>query len=188
MNPEQNPWGITREEVLNLAADKLLAAYDGRHDTDDGSEYSLHESLLTRLEKMISASLKETMAKEYPKGMGNIIEARLTEEMERIINTEYVPVNLWGEREGKPTSIRASILERARVYWDTKVSADGRPSDYGGKPRHEHLFAKLVEEEFAKAVSQNITNIVGALKDALKADAVKTVTEHIDKIIKVKTS
>lgn len=187
MTPEPNPWGITREEVLKLAADKLLAAYDGRHEGAEGDEYSLNESLMTRLEKLISAALKEIMAKQYPQGMQAIIETRLTAEMEKVMSTEYTPVNIWGDREGKPTSIRAAILDRARDYWDAKVGSDGNPGSYGGKPRHEWLFGKLVQEEFAKAVGQNLTNIVGALKDALQADAVKTVTEHIDKIIKVKT-
>jgi imidazolonepropionase-like amidohydrolase len=43
-----------------------------------------------------------------------------------------------------------------------------------------------VQEEFDKAIKQNVVNIVGAMKIAAKAHAEKITNEALDNLIKVK--
>lgn len=166
------PFGITKEDVLDLAARRVADEA-----LDDGS---IHDRVRTLIDQQVSAAVA--------KNLNGKIDALLNAEMEKILREEIVPVNIWGEREGSPTTIRAQIADMARKFWDQRVDKEGKPSTYGGSPRHEHLLRQVLNEEFNAAVKQNVTNIIGAFKDAIKADAARITNEHIDKLIAVKTS
>lgn len=162
------PFDITREEVLNLAAQKLVDAYGGDPDMAETAENIIRNK--------VSEMFTETSIRQR-------IDDCLTKELERLLSTEIVPVDIWGERVGKPTTIRAQLTERARKFWDVPVDRDGRESTYGGEPRHKKLMAEILKNEFANAVKANAEIIVHEFKAALKADATKIVSEHIDKLI-----
>lgn len=168
---ENNPFGITCEELLELAAQKLADQYA----TSEDLEKSIWDKINPRIEKLFSERINS--------GITTVITA----EIEKLLGQELVPVNIFGDREGSPTTIRAMLAKRAKSFWDEKVDCDGRISTYGGEPRHKWLFSKVVNDEFEKVIKQNITNIVGAFKDALTVDAAKMTAAHIDSIIKVKT-
>lgn len=171
MSETTNPFGITREDIIELAATKLANEY--------GDMESLSESVNSKVRSRIEEVIKTTLTSK--------IDAMLTLELEKLLGQEICPVDIYGERTGTPTTIRATLAERARVFWDVKVNSEGRQESYGGKPRHEWLFQKIVNEEFTKVVKQNIVNLVGAFKDALSASANAITKEHIDSLIKVKT-
>lgn len=164
--------GFSEERLLDMAAEKIA------------EEYFRGDMLTARVERLI----EEKVSAAIPKGLNAKIDALLSAEMEKIIGEEIVPVNMWGEREGKPTTIRAQIAERARIFWEERVDKDGKLSSYGGKPRHEHLLRTIVNEEFAAAIRQNVVNVVGAMKVAAKAHAEKITEEALDNLIKVKVS
>lgn len=170
---QENPFGITREEVLKLVVDKMVD--DVWREAGDTVE-------------IVNRIIREKVDGQIGKNLDAKIDAALTAEMERLMTVEIVPVSIWGERTGSPTTLRDALSERARLFWDVRVDKDGKPTgDYYGKPRHEHLFAKIVNDEFNRVVQQNVTNIIGAFKDAVKADAARITNEHIDKLIAVKT-
>lgn len=165
------PFGITREEVLTLAAQKLVDAYCGDPDLSETAE------------RMIRQKLEEAFANKLTRRIDDF----LTNEMEKLVGQEIVPVDIWGDREGKPTTIRAALAKRARDFWNVSVDKDGRESTYGGIARSKQLMSEILKDEFAKAVKENADVIIGEFKAALKVDATKLVTEHIDKLINVKS-
>lgn len=164
------PFEITREEVLNLAAQKLVDAYCGDPDLSNSAE------------TMIRSKVKEL----FENGITKKIDEILTTETEKLLSQEIVPVDIWGERVSKPTTIRAQLAQRAREFWDVKVNKDGREESWGGTPRSKMLMQEILKDEFSKAVKENADVIIAVFKTALKADATKLVTEHIDKIINLK--
>lgn len=165
-----NPFGITREDVLNLAAQKLVDAYSGDPDLSETAE------------RMI----REKITEAFAHGIKRRIDDFLSEEMQRIVGQEIVPVNIWGEREGTPTTIKAELSKRAQQFWNVRVDSEGRESSYGGAPRSEVLMAKILKDEFSKAVKENAEVIIAGFKTAIKADATKLVADHIDKLINLK--
>lgn len=167
----ETPFGITREDVLKLAAEKLA------------NDYADEENLGAEVRKMIEQRVKEA----FTSNLNARIDGMLLEEMEKLLGREICPVDIYGEPIGTPTTMRAVLAERSRVFWDVKVNNEGKQESYGGKPRHEWLFQKIVNEEFTKVVKQNIVNLVGAFKDSLSASAAKITKEHIDSLIKVKS-
>lgn len=162
---------ITKEDVLELAATKVADTYF------DQSE----------IESSVHKIVEQRVAEYIGKGLQARIDKFLDEEMSKLLAQEITPVDIWGEKAGKPTTIRAQLAERARVFWDVCVDKDGKESSWGGEPRHAHLMKRIAKEEFEKAVKSNADVIVGQFKEALKADAAKLVAEHIDKLITVKT-
>lgn len=164
------PFEITKEEVLNLAAQKLVDAYGGDPDLSETAERMIRE----KTEKMFAEKMVQR------------IDEFLTTEMEKLMSQEIVPVNIWGERDGKPTTIRATLAERARKFWDVKIREDGRECEYGGTARHETLMKQIVKDKFTEAVAANAELIVSEFKKAITADATKMVTDHINKLIKTK--
>lgn len=164
-----NPFGITREEILDLAAAKLA---------DDAAS---EEYVGDRVQRLINERVKEAVSV----ALEGKVEEVLSREMESILRETITPVNIWGERAGSPTTLRDALAERARVFWDVNVDKDGKPTDsrYNGKPRHEHLLSKLLDEAFKKAVAQNAETMVETFKAAAKADLAKVTAAHIDKLI-----
>jgi hypothetical protein len=163
------PFEITKEEVLSLAAQKLFDAYYGELDISERAE----EIIRSKVDKMVEEA-----------NFRRKIDDVLTAEMEKILGQEVQPVNIWGEREGKPTTIRAALAEQAKIFWHVRVDQEGRESTYGGSPRSEMLMRKLLKEEFEKAVKTNAELIVQEFKKALLSDAVKIVTDNINRLIK----
>jgi len=166
----QTPFGITREEVLELAARKLADAF-----SDDGE-----------IEGQATRMIRERIETAFAQKLTARIDDFLTTEMQRLLGEELNPVDIFGERTGKPTTIRATLAERARVFWDVRVDCKGKAESYGGRPRHEVLFTQIVNDEFVKAIQSTTNEIVGAFKAALKADAAKITAAHIDKLINLK--
>lgn len=168
MNEPSNPFGITRDEILNLAAQKVADEYPDNGDIEE----MVRKQLRDRVEQVVN----ETVLKK--------IDAFLTEEMTKIVSQEIAPLTIWGERIGKPTTIKNVLSERARVFWETKVNAQGSEESYGGTARSTHLMTQIVDEQFKKAIKENLTEIVGAFKEAIKKDAVELTKKHIDSLIK----
>lgn len=163
--------GITadelREQIIERAATKLA--------DDAGDEGYLGDRAIE--------IVKERIERSVAKNLDLRIEQTLAAEMGKILRETITPVDIWGERTGAPTTLRDALAERARVFWDVRVDKEGKPSTYGGSPRHEHLLRQLLNEEFTKAVRENITGMVTAFRDAVKVDAARITAEHIDKLI-----
>lgn len=163
-----NPFNITKEEVLELAATKLANQFVDEESLADLAEGNIRRAVDDLVKTKLDAAVEETLSKE----------------MEVILSKEIIPRDIWGEPQGKPTTIRDQLAERARDFWQVKVDSAGKPSDWGGTPRHEVLMRKILAEEFDKSVRENATVIVAEFKKAILADSVKIVTEHINKLIK----
>jgi len=170
-NLPANPFGITREELLEMAAQKLADMYA---ENDD-----LAASVSAKIEDRIKQLFAETITVR--------IETFLHAEMERLISMEIRPVDIWGKPTGAPTTIRAQLAARAKEFWDTKVDTDGRPSTYSKTPRHEQLLRKIVGDEFREAMRQNVVNIAAQFKDAVRDDLKAKVDGYLNEFFRVKS-
>jgi hypothetical protein len=167
----ENPFGITREEVLELAANKFVGTM-------------FEESGIA---ERVEAIIEERVTNEIAIGLSTKVDAFLASEMTKLIEHEITPIDIWGESSGSPTTIKAVLAKRAKDFWEVKVDSNGKESSYGGTPRHKALMTQILQDEFAKAIKENAEVIVSEFKAALKSDATKLVTEHIDKLINVRT-
>lgn len=135
----------------------------------------------------ISHEVDRKVSDAIAKGLNGQIEKTINSIMERALDTEIQPVNTWGEREGKPTTVRGALHERAKNFWSENVDAKGEKSTYGGRPRYEHIIGLMTAKEFDNAIKQNIINIAGAVKDAVRDGLYKTVDEKLNELFKIKS-
>ena len=159
--------GITKEELLELAANKIADGFEAHSDMEEYCKKKIHE----RIKEVFEYKLTQT------------VDAFLTETMTKLISEEIVPVNIWGERAGNPTTIRAQIAERAKDFWEKKIGDDGKETSWGGTARHEVLLKKIVAEEFTKAVKDNVNEVVAAFKVALSKNCQEVVAAHINSLV-----
>jgi uncharacterized protein (DUF885 family) len=160
---------ITKEELLDLAATKLA---DQENDYDE---------ITARAEKLIKERVEEAFRNRADAVINSVIEAEVT----RLLSTEYVPVDMWGEKVGTPTTIRDQLTEQAKKFWTEKVDERGKKTTYyGGEERHQWLLKKVVQDEFTKTIKDNISSVVAGLKAALKEHGQKVVAQHIEGLIK----
>jgi hypothetical protein len=163
-------FGIKPEDILELAAQKLADEFADKYQISQRA----YELIEARVEGISTKNLVQK------------IDDLLTAEMDRILKAEIIPLDMWGEKAGQPTTIRDQIAERARKFWDEKVDKDGKLTTYGGQPRHEHMMRQIVSDEFDKAIKQNVVEIIAGMKDAMRAHAHKVADEYLDKLIAVK--
>lgn len=169
---DTNPFNITREELLELAAQKLADQF-----TDEDN-----------LSESVNKRINERIEKVFATGLNQRIDAFLMAEMDKLVRTEICPVDIWGDKAGKPTTIRDSLAIKAHNFWNELVDDKGNPttSSWGSKKRHEWLFQKIVGEEFASVVKQNLVNLIVAFKDAVREDAKANIDKHLSELIRVK--
>jgi hypothetical protein len=156
-----------KQLIVESAAEKLA------------DQIAREEAIPDRVEEMIRARVEKAIGE----GLEARVEATLTATMESVMRETITPVNIWGERAGEPTTLRDALAARARVFWDVRVDKDGKPSTYGGTPRHEHLMKQMLNEEFTAAIRENATVVVAAFKEAVRGDAARLLGEHIEKLM-----
>jgi len=156
--------GISSDDIMDRAAQKIA------------DEVMDHERVRDLADNYIRAQVDEIIGKR----LESQIEATLSEVMGSILNEEVTPRNIWGEKQGKPTTIRAALSERAKDFWQVKVNKEGKPSDsYGSMPRHQWLMERTVKGEFESAIKANIDEVVDGFKAAMREDAGKWIATHI---------
>jgi hypothetical protein len=150
-------------------------------------DQAVSELLNSNIEDSIHDEIKRQVTEALNKNLNSRIEKTLNEIMKQARDTEMCPVNVWGEREGKPTTLRVALHDRAQAFWQEKVNSEGKRESYGGKPRYEHALSVITAKEFDSAIKQNIVNIAGAIKDAVRADFYKVVDTQLNDFFKIKS-
>ena len=136
---------------------------------------------------IVREKIRERIDDRVASCMNDKIDALLNDAMRETLNESIIPVNMWGEKVGEPTTIKAAIHERARSFWESKVNSKGVETIYGGKPRWEHLLGEELRGAFADAIKQDMVNIAGALKDAVRKDFYGAVDKGLNDIFKIKS-
>ena len=161
-----------REMVLDRAA-RMVA--------DEAHREDLNEYVKTEIRKRIESAFTTTLNTQ--------VDTLLSETLQKMIDTVVQPVDIWGDKVGEPTTIRTTLMEKARDFWLTKVDQTGKPNttSYSSttlKTRAEWMIGNVVASEFAEHVKLHMTTILEALKVGLRQDALRMVNAHLDNLIK----
>lgn len=165
---QSNPFGITRKEILELATEKIIDAYDE----------SPGDMIREKVQSMVKAQVEPILMTE--------IQSALRAEIEHILSAKITPVDMWGGKTGAETTIREQLAKKARQFWDENVDGKGNLASYGGEPRHAWVVRQVLKEEFDIAIKTNAAEVVKAFAAALKDQGAKLVADHISKLVNVK--
>lgn len=153
--------GITREDILDKAAEKLL------------DRISIEEDLAHSIKRAVSQQLVDAA-----KGK---IETLLNDAIGELIDTPFTPVDEWGEPTRKQsTTLRKLVKERAIGFLAEKVDRDGKTTSYNSVgSRGEWMARKAAESAIDFECKKELTAAV----EAAKADIKKRVADHITEIL-----
>ena len=147
------------------------------------------EDVFARANAIVEEKIESVINDDFRAKVRARIEERLEECLEATLNKEFVPVDMWGEATGKPTTIRAQIHQKAKEFFEEKVEPDRnnpggfRVTKYGGTPRWRVAYEGIVKEQFEASLKTHVGEVVKGFRDAMKKDLAKTIAEHVDSII-----
>lgn len=145
------------------------------------------DELFDRVRKAVDDRISKLFKDHADAQIRAAIDAAIKDGFER----EYVRINSWGEREGKPTTIRKELEKVIGDYWNQKVDIHGKPSSLHSDrhaTRAEWLMSKMVADDFNGHMKQHVVNLGGALKDQLRESLHGTVNELLTKVFHVNSS
>ena len=153
--------GITREDILDKAAEKLLQSIS--------------------IEGDLSHSIKSAVSKQLVDASKGKIEELLSEAIGDLIDTPFTPVDEWGEPVRKQsTTLRQMVKQRAVGFLSERVDQDGKTCTYQSVgTRGEWMARKAAESAIDHATKQELSRAV----ETAKADIKKRVADHITEIL-----
>lgn len=157
--------------IVENAADQIIAA-----DQD--------------LSGMVMEEVRRRIDKIFLTGVDKQIQAAIDAAVSNSFEREYHKVTAWGEKEGKPTSIKKELEKTVGAYWTAKVDPkSGKPTDstYSAVTRAEYLMTQVCAEDFSKGMKDAVINVTGALKDGLRAQLAKHMDEMLSELFRVKS-
>lgn len=155
--------GITKEDIVDKAAGKLLAEMN--------SDCSLEDQLR---DKVTSQCLHEARER---------VSTLITEVANSLIDTPYNPVDEWGKPvRGEATTIRKLVSEKMIRVMEEKVDSSGRTGGYDARtPRAEWIIKKIVDESLNHEAKAAITKAVAEARTQVTAMVAKFLAEQIVK-------
>lgn len=161
-NEGSNPFGITKDDVLRLCAERILE--------------QVESDVADSIRDMVRSKVRDTIEVEVHKS----ISIALKEEMERILTSPITPVNMWGERTGSPTTIRDQLAMRAKHFFEEKVNQRGEAESYGGRPRYEVAYTQLAQKAFDEAIKANMETIALTVKQSVRSSLWQSINNALN--------
>lgn len=185
---------ITKEDILAHFEDKILEALDNKPYQDSDGEYhggSKFTPLLGEIIHIIADKLKNQIWEDEKKQLQARIQEVLDNELMKILNNTFQPVNHWGDKDGQPTTIKQIFIDKSKDYWLQQVDSNGKASDkWGAKmSRAEFVTKGQIEAAFRDVMNSEIAVVVSSFKSALtttmKEQAATHIEDSINKLIRV---
>lgn len=151
--------GLTEDRVLARVVDEFAAQFD------------LQDMARAAVDRIVSAELK--------KKASSAVDDALSAEMQRLLNETVTPVDIFGEKVGEPTTIRAMLALRSKEYWEEPVNAAGKPQKgFGSKSRGRWMLEQMQVDAMKAALREEAEVVVQAFRERLSKD-LRANTENI---------
>lgn len=174
MNININIPDITRDEVVEAVAGKLLGQWTEEIDHETGPDRvyrktSLAKSMETRIQTRIDQIAEEAIRAHFDEA----IKARIVETVDKVLAEGWQVTNQYGEARGPKVDLKARITELL-----TKPANDG----FGGKAvtEIERQVKKAVDEGLAKELGKEVE----AAKKSLRAQLDSAVNGKLAEAVK----
>ena len=148
--------GISREDILDKAAEKLLEGCD--------------------TEGYLIDEVRRQCVSEIVKSATPKIDGILNEALAGLVDAKFTPVDEWGEPMRKTsTTLREMVKEKALKFLAEKVDKDGKSTYQAVGSRGEWMAKKAATEAITYEVKKELTKAV----ESAKSDLTKLVADHI---------
>lgn len=168
--------GITRDDILNLAAAKIADDLTGG--IQQGNEH-YEDTIETRVSKLVREHIEQVVT--------TITRAKCEEVISPIVDTklaEFVvtETNRWGEKTGKSLTLTEFIVARIEGHMMEEVDGNGRSREecrargdsfYTKGPRITAAITKFFQSNMDQAMKQVLAESAGTLGKAIEKAALE---------------
>jgi hypothetical protein len=132
----------------------------------------------------IIAACKKDIVEEVKKQVNNQISLVVTETVTNTLDNLYQPTSMWGEPEGKPTTLRDAFYNATKEWWDQKLDDRGNPttSSYSGTKRYYYVAHQVVSDLLAGTLKKDLEKIINDSKEQLKKAIAENIAEAVKKL------
>jgi len=168
--------GLTKEDILNRAAEKVLEGFDRDYDDADIVTSKVLKELRDKRDAMIEQRVEQK------------VEAFMLEHIDKQLGLMVQPTDGFGNPKGEPSTLAEMILAYGKAYLEARVDHDGKEvarNNYGygdSKTRFHWLVAKASENKISSAVTKLVQDEQkrwADLASALVAEALKNASVAI---------
>lgn len=169
-----------REAVLRAAVDRVLGVtITTKQDPETGETWEgRNEAAFKALRQSVQEAIEQRVQQ--------VVEQRVPVVVDEVLAQEFTPMNRWGERAPKATTIRAMIGEYAERWLTESVNRrDGGTgySDGGKVPRLHYLIIVEVESAFKAHLSKVATDAAHEVKAQLAGKVSTEISDTVRRLL-----
>ncbi len=170
--------GITKEDLIDKIAEKIMQL----EYSSDESEYGYDNTI----GKMARIAVEKKVTEHVNKSVLTAIDDTLNKALSELLEQTVTPVDIFGDKAGEPTSIKAALATRAKDFWMQKVDKEGKASNGGWNTtsRYEHLMKEHLKSELDAVIKANLSDIVAGFKGAVREDCIKSLDNNISRFFR----
>ena len=128
----------------------------------------------------IANDIDSSIARRIQERAQTMVNEKLGEIIEGVLENQFQPVNNWNEPVGEPTTIRDMITKSVTAWWETKVDSKGEVSSgyYNKQTRAEYyankVVAGIVDYKLKKELEKYIEGAKGKIREAMSEAILKS--------------
>lgn len=160
---------------------------------DSWTDGSMHDKMVSLVSRRLTNVLEKTIADAVKEKVLALVDAEFeaiaAAKLEEFFDGELFKTSQWGERTGKPTSLREMLLKQNEDFLAEKVRNDGNATGYrdGGKAktRGEWAVLKMANQAMKEAVEETVAKISTEAKKQVQASVSRYIAEQLTPAISV---
>jgi hypothetical protein len=144
----------------------------------------VEELLVDRLAQnyVLSSDLHEKVLRR----IDSIIEERVGAVIDGLLDKEFQPLDVFGDKAGEPTTIKEMLAKSLQTWWTAPVDAQGKAvphrNSYGYKTsRAEYLVNQIAKEVIDKDLSRELREFTSETKTEIRQKMTAAIAEIINK-------
>lgn len=139
-------------------------ALDFRYDAE-----RLAADVMNRAAGHLAQQLQAKLEADVKARVAKAIDAKLDEIVAKAVERKFVPVGMFGEPSGEPTSIAEILVKKADTFLEEQVDSSGRrasPSSFSKtNSRAAHIVEQMFEAQFNRKVEAELKKLIDESKD-----------------------
>lgn len=158
---------------IEIDLNDILGDEDGAETLQESVRRQVIDGLTTAVKKGVGEQINHAVAKTIQTQIEEYVEKEMPAMLAGIVDSTYIPVNRWGEREREPTTFRKELVKSINenmVYKKTNYSSDA------------NAFTKAVDG----VIEENLKSFKAEFQKKVDADFVAHAFQYAQDALKKK--
>ncbi|MES2737260.1 MAG: hypothetical protein V4672_13130 [Verrucomicrobiota bacterium] len=138
---------------------------------------NLTEEAREEITDLVASDIRKKVMAEVQSDLLATVKTAVAETCAKALDVKFQPLDVWGEAQGEPVTVREMFHRHAKEWWSQTVDAQGRPTDGYSK--------KMTRAEWhaAEAVKTALNGSLHAELEGVIKDARNEVSSAVSKVL-----